>query len=184
MHPTDTVTCMLETERLRLRRPTVDDVDALFLIHSDPRTYAHAPELAMSSRKDAMSLFLSWDASWNEDGCGYFIVEQLTGTVIGCCGLRHSALGGQLVLNTYYRFIPEFHGHGYAREAVAAAIDWTRRRHPSLPIVAVVAPSNARSRRLAERLGFVENSITDTPLPVETEELMFPNDIVYRLPAA
>ena len=33
----------LTTERVLLRRPTADDLDDYVRLHSDPRTYAHAP---------------------------------------------------------------------------------------------------------------------------------------------
>ena len=33
-----------ETARLRLRRPRPDDLPAYVALHTDPRTYAHAPE--------------------------------------------------------------------------------------------------------------------------------------------
>lgn len=54
-----------------------------------------------------------------------------------------------------YSFLPEHWGHGYAREAVAAAIDWAFEHVPSddPSVVAVTQEANLRSRRLLEALG-------------------------------
>ncbi|WP_019175986.1 GNAT family N-acetyltransferase [Brevibacterium ravenspurgense] len=46
----------LTTERLILRPPRDGDEDAVFTIHSDPRTYQHRPELAMTNLEEASEL--------------------------------------------------------------------------------------------------------------------------------
>ena len=39
-----------QTERLLLRRPTVDDIDAIFAIHADPATNRFNPAPPMTYR--------------------------------------------------------------------------------------------------------------------------------------
>ena len=143
----------LTTERLILRPPRDGDEDAVFTIHSDPRTYQHRPELAMKNREEASKLLRLWQHNWAEDGIGYFVVVREPADIIGFTGLRFSEEQGEQVLNLYYRFAPEAQGKGYAAEAAAAAIEWARQAHPERPVVAIIDPSNAPSTRLAEKLG-------------------------------
>lgn len=143
----------LRTPRLRLSVPTNTDIDAIFDIHSDTRTYEHRPELAMKTREKAVALARSWQKNWAEKQLGYYTVHTLDGATIGFTGLRHSEEAGEEVLNLYYRFAPESQGRGYAKEAAAAAITSARKRFPQLPIVAIIDPSNQASVGLARKLG-------------------------------
>ncbi|WP_296131878.1 GNAT family N-acetyltransferase [uncultured Corynebacterium sp.] len=143
----------LHTQRLTLSVPTERDIDAVFAIHSDVRTYQHRPGLAMKSRAEAIELVQAWQQNWNDNGLGYYVVSTREGTTIGFAGLRHSQEAGEEVLNLYYRFAPEAQGRGYAREAATAALDDAHERFSDLPIVAIVDPTNEASIALAIRLG-------------------------------
>lgn len=77
----------LRTPRLALCRPTEDDVDAIFEIHSDPRTYEHALHRRMREREEATVRFEEWERSWVEYGFGYtsVVVDEV---VAGFCGVQ------------------------------------------------------------------------------------------------
>ncbi|OFN34254.1 MULTISPECIES: GNAT family N-acetyltransferase [unclassified Corynebacterium] len=143
----------LQTPRLSLSVPTDADIDAIFAIHSDARTYEHRPELAMKTRDEAVELARSWQENWRDKQLGYYVVSTLDGTTIGFTGVRHSEEAGEEVLNLYYRFAPESQGRGYAKEAAAAAIASARERFPQLPVVAIIDPTNEASIALALKLG-------------------------------
>ncbi|MEM5985760.1 GNAT family N-acetyltransferase [Corynebacterium hesseae] len=146
-------TYTLVTPRLNLSAPTDADIDAVFAIHSDARTYEHRPELAMKTREEAVELARSWQQNWSEKQLGYYVVSTLDGTSIGFTGVRHSEEADEEVLNLYYRFAPESQGKGYAKEAAAAAIASARKRFPQLPVVAIIDPTNEASIALALKLG-------------------------------
>ncbi|MFF0051081.1 GNAT family N-acetyltransferase [Streptomyces sp. NPDC005498] len=55
-----------------------------------------------------------------------------------------------------YLFLPEACGRGYATEACAAALDWFAGPLPGEPVVLYTQTANARSMRLAAKLGFTE----------------------------
>jgi RimJ/RimL family protein N-acetyltransferase len=55
-----------------------------------------------------------------------------------------------------YLFLPEAWGLGYAAEACAAALDWFADALPGVPVVLYTQTANARSMRLAAKLGFTE----------------------------
>lgn len=53
-------------------------------------------------------------------------------------------------------FLPRAWGFGYAAEACAAALGWLARELPGEPVVVFTQTANARSMRLAAKLGFTE----------------------------
>ena len=53
-----------------------------------------------------------------------------------------------------YTLLPDARGHGYAIEAVRAAIEWAIEVHGIRRFRAAVAPDNERSRNLILKLGF------------------------------
>jgi RimJ/RimL family protein N-acetyltransferase len=162
----------LTTPRLVLRRPTPEDLDRLFEIHSDPETYRHLPQSAMTHIDQAAERLAQWIEHWDEHGFGYAAVEPVADpTTIGYAGAFHHSLADRPVLNLYYRFDPAFWGRGYATEAVTAVVEWAGTERPEIPLAARVATNNAASIALAERVGLTEQDATDPTDP--TEHLIF-----------
>lgn len=89
---------------------------------------------------------------------GRFIVD-LDGAMIGQITLYKNT--GHLVqaagkAELGYLFLPHAWGFGYAAEACAAALDWFADALPGEPVVLATQTANARSMRLAAKLGFTE----------------------------
>ncbi|MEY9849113.1 RimJ/RimL family protein N-acetyltransferase [Streptacidiphilus sp. BW17] len=90
---------------------------------------------------------------------GLFVIE-LDGAMIGQVLLRRatghapSAAAGKAELG--YLLLPHAWGRGYAAEACAAALDWLDDELPGEPVVLFTQTANARSMRLAAKLGFAE----------------------------
>lgn len=90
---------------------------------------------------------------------GLFVVD-LDGAMIGQVILRRAtghgppAAAGKAELG--YLFLPKAWGFGYAAEACAAALDWLDDTLPGEPVVLFTQTANARSMRLAAKLGFAE----------------------------
>jgi RimJ/RimL family protein N-acetyltransferase len=90
---------------------------------------------------------------------GLFAVD-LGGAMIGQVILRRvagygpPAAAGKAELG--YLFLPQAGGFGYAAEACAAALGWLDSALPREPVVLFTQTANARSMRLAARLGFTE----------------------------
>lgn len=74
--------------------------------------------------------------------------------VIGVGGLQLRDFGGELILNLYYRFVPEAWGNGYATEMATAVIGWADRALPGYPVQLSASVRNQPSLNVAERLGF------------------------------
>jgi len=87
---------------------------------------------------------------------GLFVVD-LGGAMIGQVILRRAAgprAAGQAELG--YLFLPQAWGFGYAAEACAAALGWLAGELPGEAVVLFTQTANARSMRLAAKLGFTE----------------------------
>lgn len=69
---------VLQTARLTLAIPVDDDLDAIFRVHSDPETYRHVPNTALTGRTAAAVLLRQWQQHWDDEGIGYRTV-RLTG---------------------------------------------------------------------------------------------------------
>ena len=155
------------TQRLILKRPTEADVDAIFELHSDPRTNMHNPAGPMQTRAAAAELLKTWDASWCEDGYGYWTVFLLneSETVIGFGGVMKKQIGPELFDNNlYFRFRPEVWGQGYAGEMVRAALAHTFDEMGQERVFGSTRVSNTASRKTLERAGLeLTGTVDDVP---------------------
>lgn len=169
--------CRLVSERLVLSRPVPEDLDAIFGVHGDRRTYAHHPEGVMREPGEALELYAAWLAHWDAHGFGYATVRDGSGqqlrsgeaagpTVLGFAGLKWQEVLGHRVLNLYYRFAPESWGNGYATEAARTLTAWAGQRHRATPVLARVAIANPASRRVAEKAGLTLIDDRDPADPV------------------
>ena len=155
------------TQRLILKRPTEADVDAIFELHSDPRTNTHNPAGPMQTRAAATELLRVWDAYWLEYGYGYWTVTLLSEpkTVIGFGGVMKKQLGPELSDNNlYFRFRPEVWGRGYAGEMVSAALAHTFDKMGQERVFGSTRISNTASRKTLKRTGFkLIGTVKDVP---------------------
>jgi ribosomal-protein-alanine N-acetyltransferase len=152
----------VETERLLLRRPVLEDAGVHHGVHADPRTWEHRPELRHRTPAESERQLVHWLGHWLEHGYGYWTVER-DGRAIGFGGLMllPAWRGGEDVLNLYYRFEPQAWGRGYATETARAALELAARELPGPLVVARIRPNNDSSVRVAERAGMVRRADLD-----------------------
>ena len=171
---------------LRLRRPTEADLPSYLLLHSDPRTYSHAPETMPDAQRCRERLEEDL-RHWSEHGFGYAAVEEVaTGRVVGWGGVRSYPHHEQL--NLYYRFAYDVLARGYGRTlARAVTVDATEFL-PGRPVHAAMRPVNERSLRTAEsagmvRVGTVPPNAREAPGSPDSLLLELPQVVALRDPA-
>jgi RimJ/RimL family protein N-acetyltransferase len=148
----------LTTERLTLRaHGAADHADSLAL-WSDPEVARHIGG-SPSTAEEVWSRILRYGGLWPLLGYGYWHVsETATGRFLGEAGLAdyRRALGevSGFAPEAGWAFAPSAHGKGYAREAMAAILAWADDTLAATRTVCMIAPANAPSRRLADRLGY------------------------------
>jgi RimJ/RimL family protein N-acetyltransferase len=143
-----------ETARLRLRRPVPDDLAGFTALHTDPRTYEHAPA-SMPDPPECRRRLESYLLDWEQFGFGYLAVEELTsGRLIGWGGVRFTA--EPRTLNLYYRLAHDSLGRGYGRELAQAIMAAVREDLPDHTVRAAVKRHNHASMATALAAGLVE----------------------------
>ena len=143
----------IKTERLVLREPDARDRAAFIELLASPEvhTYLGGPRPRDELEREMPGAPERWPGS--------FVVD-LDGAMIGqillrrATGHRRPAAAGKADLG--YLFLPRAWGFGYAAEACAAALGWFADALPGEPVVLFTQTANARSMRLAAKLGFTE----------------------------
>ena len=148
-------TPLIETERLRLFEMSADSAaDAAFMqrVLNDPGFIRYIADRGVRTLEQAHVYLRERIVPNYAHGHGMLRVELKTsGDAIGNCGLvRREGLDGP---DIGYAFLPEYAGHGYAREAAQGVVDFARRQgHKRL--FAIVNPDNAASINLLQHLRF------------------------------
>jgi ribosomal-protein-alanine N-acetyltransferase len=137
----------IRTGRLLLRRPRMDDLDAMFETMSDPRAMRYWSTLPHASR-EVTRPWLERKIARTCDGGEDFVIEH-DGRVIGDVGAGRLPDFGFMLRQDCW-------GQGFATEASRAFIDHAFRNTAATELLADVDPRNVASLRVLGRLGFVE----------------------------
>ncbi|MFH1312722.1 MAG: GNAT family N-acetyltransferase [Candidatus Eisenbacteria bacterium] len=147
---------MLETNRLRLRKMTAGDVDAIMVIFSDP-------EVMRSFGGDLFDR--SQTEKWvdrnlghqRQYGYGLFsVILKSDQTLVGDCGLEHMEVDGRAEVEIGYDFRSDYWGQGLATEAASAVRDFALIELGLPRVISLIRPDNIASRRVAEKIGMVK----------------------------
>ena len=144
---------LFETERLLIRRLTVEDAAFIVTLLNDPAFLQYIGDRGVRTTADAQTYLLNGPlGSYAKHGFGLFLVSLKAGEIpIGICGLLKRDVLDDVDIG--FAFLPPYVGQGYAFEAASATLDYGRSAHGLKRIVAVTSPNNASSIRLIEKLG-------------------------------
>jgi RimJ/RimL family protein N-acetyltransferase len=162
-------THVLETERLALRRFTLDDAAFAYELVNDPAWIRNIGDRNVHTLEDARGYLAKGPlAMYEKAGFGMWVVTlKGTGEPIGTCGLiKREELDD---VDIGFAFLAPFRGQGYAWESATAVLDYGRAKVGLKRMVAIVSPTNTPSIRILERLGLrFERMIL---MPGDTEEI-------------
>lgn len=150
-------TGMIETERLLLRAPLVEDFEPMVRMGVDPAVFRFIGGQP-STREDAWSRLLRFTGHWQLFGYGLFSIVEKAGGFVGYAGFAHFERG----IGSDFDSAPEAgwvlssqaQGRGLATEAMRAAQTWMDARFGPKRTVCIIDPDNTPSLRLAQTLGF------------------------------
>jgi RimJ/RimL family protein N-acetyltransferase len=149
---------VLETERLMLRAPTLEDAKHVAALANDKRIAENTRRIPHPySRTDAEDFIAAANLPKSEAGKGEsrgeinFLITTREGVPVGACGI---AGYDEAAPEIGYWLGTKFWNRGFATEAVRALIDFafTELEHDSLSAGARV--TNPASRRILEKCGF------------------------------
>ena len=143
---------VLETERLVLRRLTMDDVDALMGIFSDPEAMRFYPS---TRDREGVEDWVRWvQKSYEENGFGLWACILKDGdSFAGQCGIMPQEVEGKVEPEIGWLFLRKYWGRGLASEAARASRDYGFEHLGLDRIISLPAPENVRSCRVAENAG-------------------------------
>jgi RimJ/RimL family protein N-acetyltransferase len=141
------------TERLTAERPRPGDLSDLQRLHADP-AFSSVFGLALSA--EGVKEFLQETRDhWERHGFGLWTLrDRAEGVFVGRCGIRHVEIEGADEVELGYALLPEYWGKGLAIEASRVALSIAFGELGLDEVVAFTRPTNVRSRRVMEKLGF------------------------------
>lgn len=145
------MTTEIETERLRLRNFTLDDLDDLAEIFGKPQVMKYLGLKGEPLTKTETETFLlSIIKHWKQHNFGrWAMISKEDDRLIGCSGLRSYEKDIELV---YLIDEPEW-GKGLATEAAIASLQFGFQNLDFKKIIAFTRPLNFASRKVMEKIG-------------------------------
>lgn len=157
----------LFTERLVLRAPRLEDYPAFGAHFMSPRSEHEGGPL---NRTGAWKEFATAAAGWTLRGYGSLSIEdRASRAYLGEVGIYRLATYPEPEIG--WMVLPEAEGKGIAREAALALRAWAYATFGWTTLVSYIGAENARSIRLAERLGARLDPAG--PFPAEDECLVY-----------
>jgi [ribosomal protein S5]-alanine N-acetyltransferase len=145
---------ILETERLHLRGFTANDLDLLFSLYSNPDvTFFISIDGQPLTRERTQERLTATLFRWTQLGIPMWAVfREADQSFIGRCGFQIYEATKEVELA--YTLLPQAWGNGYATEAGQACLEYAFNVLNWKRIVSRTRPSNTRSLRVMEKLGF------------------------------
>ena len=144
---------VLKTDRLTLRRITVEDVDRLYEIYAAPGITDYIEPL-YEDRDEEIAYtedYIKYQYGFYGYGL-WIVVENDTGRIVGRAGLTNRA--GYLEAELAYVIEKEKQGRGYAQEALGAIIEYAREELYLDSLNCFIMPGNDISLHICKKLGF------------------------------
>ncbi|MFL5800931.1 MAG: GNAT family N-acetyltransferase [Roseiflexaceae bacterium] len=146
----------LETERLILRQITPDDAEDIFRIYADPQVMRYWSSAPMRSIDQAHRKIAGAAAAFHaREGIRWAITRKGSSRLIGSCG-HWRLIKEHSRSEIGYELAPEYWGQGIMPEAVGAILRFGFERMGLHSVEAQIEPNNQGSRRVLEKLGFVQ----------------------------
>lgn len=145
---------VIETERLLLRRFTIDDAQLVYELNADSEVtyYTHDPIDSVEQAKEVLERsILPQYALYNHGRWAVHLKYDLA--FIGWCGLKYRPALNEVDLG--YRFKKDAWGKGYATEAAWHCIRYGFERLYLRAITGRAEPENKGSLRVLEKCGML-----------------------------
>lgn len=147
---------ILETERLRIREISVDDVDRIYELYSHKDITKYMPPLY-----EDKDLEIEYTKNYIENIYGFYnygiwiVEEKVSGEVIGRVGCEYKEYDGITAKHELgYMIGVDYQGKGYAKEALEAVVKHMKQNFDVNEFYVEISKENKVSRHIAEKMGF------------------------------
>jgi [ribosomal protein S5]-alanine N-acetyltransferase len=147
---------VLETERFVMRAVVAEDAGAIFRMMSDPQVMRYFGTPPMTSPDEAARRVQAITSAFEQRaGIRWAIASRADGQLLGTCGFwRLMAEHSRAEIG--YELAPEWWGRGAMTEALGEALSFGFTEMGLHSVEAQIHPDNIGSRRVLEKLGFVQ----------------------------
>ena len=149
---------MIETERLLLRKPRVEDAVDLAVAYAEPQVVRFMGDGSTATLAEIEKGIEQWLERWESWGLSLCSLElREDGRVVGRAGFLRwdpetwQVGGSETELG--WLLAREYWGRGYATEAALALRDWAFGSRGLTRLISLIQHENVRSIRVAEKLG-------------------------------
>jgi len=145
---------ILETERLVLRRLTMDDLDDLFALYHGPDVRKYYSEGIPSYEETKQELDWMINTCYVQYGFGMWAtIEKSSDRFIGRCGLTPMDIEGHEEIEVGYMLSKDYWGQGLATEAAQAILEYGFEQVGLSRLICVINPGNLASSKVAVKIG-------------------------------
>ena len=143
---------IIETERLKLREFTMDDVNDLAAIFADPIMMQYYP--STKDKEETKKWIEKNIERYKKYGFGLWaVVRRDNDEFIGDCGITIQDIDGEEKPEIGYHISRDYWGQGYATEAALACKEYAFNVLGMEEIFSKIRSENISSRRVAEKVG-------------------------------
>jgi RimJ/RimL family protein N-acetyltransferase len=155
---------VIETERLLLRKPLLEDAQAALPLLTDPVAMEFLGGVHPDAASDPEFVVRRWLERWAGNDCGPFSIVRLEdGRWLGRTGVlvwdtrtwKHTTFassGEHAQPELGWALAREHWGRGYATEAAMAVREWAYTERGVSRLISLIEAANVRSQGVAERL--------------------------------
>lgn len=149
---------MIETSRLTFRKFTLDDLDDLYNLFSDPDVVRYVGTGETASREETETALKGIMSHWERHGFGrWAILDKHSQRFVGYGGLRMLIDTPEVV----YHLATARWGMGLATEIATASLRYGFEEKGFERIVAIAKPENLASIRVMQKIGMTYEMHTD-----------------------
>jgi [ribosomal protein S5]-alanine N-acetyltransferase len=144
---------IIETERLILRKFTVEDAPFILELLNTPLWLRFIGDRNVRNVEDAKEFLLNrYMKGYKTQGFGFYaVIEKLTQNPIGMCGLMKRDTLEDVDIG--FAFMPDSVGKGYGFEAASATLKYAHNELHLPKVIAIVDPDNVVSIALIKKIG-------------------------------
>jgi len=148
----------LETERLFLRRVSVNDVEEIIALRGNPETMKYVPRPLVKTKEDALEHITLIEAKIvANEGVNWAITLKNNPKLIGIIG-HYKIKPEHYRSEIGYMILPEYHNKGIVTEAIKEVVNYGFNQMQLHSIEAVIDPENIASEKVLLKNGFVKEA--------------------------
>ena len=152
----------IETERLILRPPALDDLEPWAAMMTDEETARFIG--GVMARSITWRALMTMIGSWHALGFGMFsVIEKSSGRWVGRLGPWYPE--GWPGTEIGWAIVRDCWGKGYATEGAIASADWAFDHLSWTEMIHSIAPENVASQHVASKLGSINRGRGSLPEP-------------------